>query len=298
MDVSILERRVSSLEKSLDSLESWLAIATTLVVVGLVVEYWHEIPESIQKLKDARKWLWQPVCIILGAILITIGVAGELGVQFFASRKGTDLRDTNHEIGRLLNAKVADLNKEAGDARKEAGAAIERASRADELARGNEKEAATLRKRAEDEAMARVSLEARIAPRSFSRAERQKIGDELRWIVPYLGGRTIVVSSYLGEVESFVFAAEIRNALLRSGIPVESNIGRIVPTGILQMGVNVKSSISDMGLQNILSDTLARHGHAPVSRTASVEFVRVEIFVGPKQASDFDTEILAGLPPR
>src|ERR1039457_695563 len=95
MDLSALERKISNLENSLSSLEIWLGLMTTLVVIGLVIEYWHEIPEAIGDLRKAKKWLWKPVCIILGAILITVGVAGELCVQFLASSKETDLRKAN-----------------------------------------------------------------------------------------------------------------------------------------------------------------------------------------------------------
>jgi uncharacterized membrane protein YczE len=85
MDTSALERNITNLETSLDSLEFWLSVMTFLVVGGLILEYWHEIPEELEKLKEAKKWLWKPICVIIGAILITIGVAGELAVQFLAS---------------------------------------------------------------------------------------------------------------------------------------------------------------------------------------------------------------------
>ncbi len=51
MDLPALQRIIDSLEKSLASLEFWLLVATALVVLGLVLEYWHEIPEAIVELK-------------------------------------------------------------------------------------------------------------------------------------------------------------------------------------------------------------------------------------------------------
>jgi hypothetical protein len=129
MDAATLERKISSLETSLVSLEIWLGIMTGLVVLGLFLEYWHEIPESIAELRKARRWLWKPMCIIVGAILITLGVAGELVVQSISSGKETDLRIANGGI-------FAALNKEAEDARKEAADAVLRSKELDlELAK-------------------------------------------------------------------------------------------------------------------------------------------------------------------
>lgn len=116
MDLSTLERSVKSLERSLDSFETLLAWMTALVVIGLVIEYWHEIPEAINEVREVRKVLWQPACVILGAILITVGVAGELAVQFFASRKQGDLRTTNHQIEGLLTAQAAAARQKASEA--------------------------------------------------------------------------------------------------------------------------------------------------------------------------------------
>src|SRR2546430_2548226 len=98
MDASALERKIKSLESSADSLEDWLSIMTALVVVGLLLEYWHEVPECIASLRKAKRWLWQPICILAGAVLITVGVAGELVVQFVAAGNATVLRKANDEI--------------------------------------------------------------------------------------------------------------------------------------------------------------------------------------------------------
>jgi hypothetical protein len=107
MDSATLERSIRSRENSLDSLETLLAVMTALVVVGLVLEYWHEIPEAIADLRRARRILWKPVCIIAGAILITVGVGGELLVQFFASGTQTELRSDNHQVEILLGERAA-----------------------------------------------------------------------------------------------------------------------------------------------------------------------------------------------
>jgi len=134
MDFATLERNISNLESSIDSLEVWLTLMTGLVVLGLVIEYWYEIPEAISELKEGKEGRWKPICTIIGAVLITIGVGGELVVQFKASAEGTDLRKANDAIS-------VGLKTAASEAIERAGKAVERASKADERAAANEKEA-------------------------------------------------------------------------------------------------------------------------------------------------------------
>src|SRR5258708_25251971 len=102
MEPSALMSNINDLERSLDSLEGWLALMTSLVVLGLVLEYWHELPEALASVKNT--WSWKPILVIAGAILITTGVAGELAVQFRASSKETSLRKANDAVFADLNA--------------------------------------------------------------------------------------------------------------------------------------------------------------------------------------------------
>ena len=184
MELSGLARNISDLERSLDSLEGWLALMTGLVVLGLVLEYWHELPEAIATLKHARSW--KPLFVIAGAILITAGVAGELAIQFMASDKETALRKANDAV-------FADLNVEAATARKEAGDAVERAAKAEqnlgeanERAANAEKQAAKSNEIAERERLARLQLEARLAPRTLRLAQRDDLANKLK---PFSGTR-------------------------------------------------------------------------------------------------------------
>jgi hypothetical protein len=64
MDLSAPLNTINALEKSLDSLGSWLFFWTALVVIGLIVEYWHEIPESIAAFKRGESW--RPLLVIVG----------------------------------------------------------------------------------------------------------------------------------------------------------------------------------------------------------------------------------------
>lgn len=76
MDVSTLESIVKALESSLDSWGNWLTFFTLLVVLGLFFEYWHEIRDLIKE----RPFKLRHFIKVAGAVLVTVGVAGELWV--------------------------------------------------------------------------------------------------------------------------------------------------------------------------------------------------------------------------
>lgn len=161
MDTSALESTIRALEIRSDSLDSWLKFWITLVVIGVVAEVFVVIREYLHARSEySRGWIRSPSKPTLldlglglaGGVLVAMGVAGELGIDFKAAAVGGELRNANRSLVGLLNA-------EAATARKDAGKAIERASRADERASANGKEAARLRKTAEDEAAARARIE-------------------------------------------------------------------------------------------------------------------------------------------
>jgi hypothetical protein len=101
-----------------------LLAATCLVVIGLVFEYWPETIDFIEEVRrPAAAFPRKRFGEMVGAILVTLGVAGELWFTFQASRVETSLRDNNHQIEALLT-------KDAGDAKTSAGNAADAAVRA------------------------------------------------------------------------------------------------------------------------------------------------------------------------
>ena len=196
MDLPALQRTIDNLEKSLTSLEFWLFAATALVVLGLVLEYWHEIPEAIIDLK--RAWAWKPLLVIIGAVLITVGVAGELAVQFFAARKETKLRKANDAVFSILNGRAAET--------------LEHAAKADERASQNEKEAARLSKIAEDERLARIKIEEDVAWRRLTKDQQIKMASRLK----SFSSETVLLQYNLNDLEADSFASDIASALQRA----------------------------------------------------------------------------------
>ncbi|SRR6266478_2054883 len=247
MPPSILERDISNLERSLDSLEGWLAFMTALVVLGLVIEYWHELPEAITALR--RAWSWKPLCIVVGGILITVGVAGELVVQRIASDKETALRKANDKI-------FTGLNIEAAQARRDASAASERASKADERASKNEKEAAQLRNMAEAERLERIKLEAIVAPRSLSLDQQAQIAAACSGF----RGHRVLLTSYGMDGEAAALGAQIISALQAAHVTVLDGRASIMSAGGFDVGIHIRNQTSQStendfisGLGNALS---------------------------------------------
>ena len=111
------------------------------------------------------------VWLLVFGIIVVIGVAGEslFGIRYWWNSRKLQALQRAEDLARQVE--MARLNREAGDARKDAGSAMERAAQADERAASanerastNEKEAARLRKLAEDEASSGESVGAHRFP--------------------------------------------------------------------------------------------------------------------------------------
>ena len=128
MALSELDNISKALERSLDFWGVMLLLATALVVVGLVAEYWHDINKFWMLLRwPMALFPREELMRLVGGILVTIGIGGELLFTYRASRVETELRNNNHRIEALLT-------KEAGDPKISAEGAATAARQAKELA--------------------------------------------------------------------------------------------------------------------------------------------------------------------
>jgi hypothetical protein len=114
-----------STARLLSCLTTWLVISTAIVVIGLAIEYVPNIKRRFEK----RPFDWSELHELLGGVLITLGVLGELLIGVRINRTENRLRIAN-------DVNVSRLNDEAGKARE----------RAAQL----EREAAAIRKQASD----------------------------------------------------------------------------------------------------------------------------------------------------
>jgi hypothetical protein len=117
MTLPELEQSIKTLENSLDVIEIWLAASTFLVVIGLFLEYWHEVRELIEKIRRRPPFPWKAFQGIIGGVLVTVGVAGELAMQFGASTIETDIRAKSHQVEAQLNQKASQASKDAETAK-------------------------------------------------------------------------------------------------------------------------------------------------------------------------------------
>jgi hypothetical protein len=108
--------RRDKLEARIDSLENWLIASGAVVVIGLYIE-WSKPAFSIFSIHN------------FAGLLITIGVAGELGVDYLAHRFNAHLRVANADIEAQLNRTIAELgpraHRLAGKARADVASALQ-----------------------------------------------------------------------------------------------------------------------------------------------------------------------------
>jgi|GEM_PF-4136361 len=103
MESDDLARRRDNLEGSIDSLAVWMIVFTAAVVIGLLIEF-------CAILAFIRIHEWWVVLDAAGEATVTVGVGGELWVEFRASRKEKKLRGINAEIERQDKLTIANLN--------------------------------------------------------------------------------------------------------------------------------------------------------------------------------------------
>jgi len=211
MDLPALETAIKILEKSLDSLGVWLAVWTALVVVGLIVEFAEDVKELITE----RPFKWRLFRTMVGGFLITVGVGGELFIQFRASKIETDLRTDSHQVEALLNKQAADANKEAGDARREAADAVKGTAKSlAEAATANER-ASQANRVAEELRQKNLQLEKEFAPRLLAIRGLPDGKSNIDELKKFAGTKVILASVH--DAEALHAAGSIKWLLEKAG---------------------------------------------------------------------------------
>jgi hypothetical protein len=155
----------------------------------------------------ARIDIW---LLIFGAIVV-VGVAGEsyFGVRhWWNSRKLQALQNAENLV---QQGEIERLRSESASIRSDTAKAIERAAHA-------EQQAAESNKIAEQERLARVKIEERLAPRRIGPKEHAALVSALK---PYRGA--VVEVTKLGDLEAGQFADDIVSVLTEAGWNVQSN---------------------------------------------------------------------------
>ncbi|MBS1875975.1 MAG: hypothetical protein JSU00_22370 [Acidobacteria bacterium] len=197
-----LQASIQSLETRLDALSTWLHIFVFLAVIGVAAEVLLVILEYAEKHRahergtirsPARPHLGHDLLLPLScAILVTVGVGGEFAVGNLSESVAADLRRLNGEY-------IALLNREAELARLSAAKAVERSEE--------------LRIQAEEERLARVKIERRLAPRTLTAAEHARLVAVLKT----LGRQDVDIFLYPNDPEITSLAEHVAGALYLAG---------------------------------------------------------------------------------
>ncbi len=235
-----LENNISNLERYVDFLEMLVWIASAAVVIGVAFELLVVVHEYKS---DLRGWRRGSICSpekpsrsmfafeLLGALLVTLGVAGELWVGIVSGNRNSELRDKNRTL-------VGLIRQQAGNAERVGGEASERAARLEDRARSAER----LQREAEsriaiaEQLTAEASLEtARLRKSMMARRLTGEQRSALRSLLRHQPLSVTIVSKFM-DSESTDFADDIEGALKDAGwnaYRIKNHVGR--STGV-QMG--------------------------------------------------------------
>jgi hypothetical protein len=225
-------------------------------------------------------WLgWLNLVKNIGAILVVVGVAGELLGDWFSGPLAKKVEDARTAEIATLNNETARLSKEAETAR----ASIADANARADVARAQALEAS---QKTEAERSERLKLEAQIAPRRLSPEQRDQLA--AAW-APF-SGQIISVVSYALDVESAVLGQQIIEVLLQAGAKPQNNLASIMPFGSFSIGIVISGP--DRPIMDRLGAPLVTIGHLdvtgndpsqkPTPNADKAAAVPLSILIGPK----------------
>lgn len=204
------------------------------------------------------------VWLLIFGVVVVIGVGGEsfFGIRhWWNSRKLQRIEETEEKE---REERIAALNHEA----------------------------AALRQQAEAEKLARTKLEKEIAPRTLDDLTRKSMGNELLRFAEHFSGRKVKVQSYSADAEGIVFSLEILDVLTKAKIGTEPIIGRLMPVGLVDMGVKITGPSGDEEFIRSLASSI--HSHlvkevSDVSAEWNPRYTELTILVGAKPVAGLPT---------
>jgi len=181
-------------------------------------------------------------------------VAGELFVQVRASGIEERLRIANHQV-------LVPLEKEAADARRDAETARQKADSFEhDIAQANER-ASLAEKKAEEERLERIKLEAIVAPRSLNLEQQRLIASACA----KFRGHSVLVESYGMDGEGAALGAQIIAILQAAGITVADARASTVVTGGFELGIHVRGPNAERDFVSTLGNALFSVGKLRVA---------------------------------
>jgi len=199
-------------------------------------------------------------------LLVVIGVGGELVVHIKSSRTSKRLIALQHEEEKRRETEIARLTTEAERARRERAAADLRIAEA-------QQRAAEANQKAEEERLARLKIEEKLAPRHMTADQQQAIAGKLK----AFAGQKLNVFVYASDQEVVRFANSLIPALQSAGWVLSVSAGqegaaRAVPGMLVEFrdGASAKDLAAGRALVEALSrERFGVSGPAEMYRGAS-----------------------------
>ena len=218
MDTSALEKAISSLENSSESLDSWLKFWTVLTVIGVAIA----IIVILKEYRTAYKaWLRGSIrspekptvrmliIQLIGPVLVTVGVVGELWISILSAKINTGLRNNNNILVGLIHKQAGNAGKMAGEARERAAKIENENIRLRGQLAGLERNVAKQQERAAIAEKDLVKLREKIADRHLTPEQQSRIAKS----ICRFGGIAVDIGKYSSNAEIEELAKEIKGAL-------------------------------------------------------------------------------------
>jgi hypothetical protein len=234
-----LQTDIRALEILLDRIGFWMAVSTALVVLGLILEYWDEIRDLIERIKKRPPFPWKKLLGIVGGVLVTVGVTGELLLQFKGSRIEDVLRAKNHQVEGVLSKEAEDAKVRSETLAGENISLGKKVDRVTALANAREaalkKENLATQQQLESERNTRLEMEASLAPRYLWVGPDGKGGQNIDPLKPFAGMQVELES--IADAESLRAARELKFILSSAGWKIVSS--KLAPFESTDDGVTV-----------------------------------------------------------
>jgi hypothetical protein len=204
-------------------------------------------------------------------ILVAIGVTGEAVVGFMHFRKSSELQRLQAAENLAQQHEIERLRKESEAIRSDTAKALERVANA-------EQQAAESNRIAEQERLARLQIEERLAPRHVSSDQAKTLKQELLNLV----GHKITVTTAALQPEIVEYAQQIARALRAAGLDASFQ-GALLP--ISQAGLLLVSGPDRLQEADAIGGAFIKAGMVTgkISLRSVPNVGDLEVVVGPKE---------------
>jgi hypothetical protein len=266
--ISSLEKVISGLESSVDSLDFWLWASTAIVVIGVALELYFVINEyrsgrnawlraSIRSPEKPNRWIFS--FELLSIVLVVLGVAGELVVGIISADRNAELRNKNRLLVGFIDQKAAD---------------------AQERANGLEQSNKELGVQQEELKSDNLELEALIQPRTLSAKQQQ----DLTMATAPFKHHAVSIFSYASDAEAARLGLQIAAALTKSEVKVVPRFGALIMVkGMPGEGVSISNI--DPGLAQVIHNSLFSAHIASVINPKRDDEKEMTVTIGVKPTS-------------